>query len=129
MPYIIYSDEANPWEYLNNGYNTDHLYRSLNKRGEDENCTYHTKSRGACLCRSTGRQESEQLLGTIVGQYRRLISTTAVRAQSMCTLARVDLSCEGCGEAQTDGHEAAGGVEAGEKSTVDVLTAGTGLGT
>ena len=36
---------------------------------------------------------------------------------------------EGCGEAQTDGHEAAGGVEAGEKSTVDVLTAGTGLDT
>ena len=58
-----------------------------------------------------------------------LISTTAVRAQSMCTLARVDLSCEGCGEAQAGGHEAAGGVEAGEKSTVDVLTAGTGLGT
>ena len=49
------------------------------------------ESRVACLCRSTGRQESERLLGTIVGQYRRLISTTAVRAQAMCTLARVGL--------------------------------------
>ena len=38
-----------------------------------------------------GRQESEHLLGTIVGQYRRLLSTCAVRAQAMCTLARVGL--------------------------------------
>ena len=35
--------------------------------------------------------ESEHLLGTIVGQYRRLVSTCAVRAQAMCTLARVGL--------------------------------------
>ena len=35
--------------------------------------------------------ESEHLLGTIVGQYRRLISTCAVRAQAMCILARVGL--------------------------------------
>ena len=31
------------------------------------------------------------MLGMIVGQYRRLISTTAVRAQAMCLLARVGL--------------------------------------
>ena len=49
------------------------------------------ESRVAHLCRSTGRQESEQLLGIIVGQYRRLVSTTAVRAQALCTLARVGL--------------------------------------
>ena len=41
--------------------------------------------------KSTGRQESEHLLGTIVGQYRRLISTCAVRAQAMCILARVGI--------------------------------------
>ena len=49
------------------------------------------ESRVAHICRTSGRQESEQLLGTIVGQYRRLISTCAVRAQAMCTLARVGL--------------------------------------
>ena len=31
------------------------------------------------------------ILSTIVGQYRRLMSTCAVRAQAMCTLARVGL--------------------------------------
>ena len=49
------------------------------------------EARVAHICRSTGRQESEHLLGTIVGQYRRLISTCAVRAQAMCILARVGL--------------------------------------
>ena len=49
------------------------------------------EARVAHICRTTGRQESEQLLGTIVGQYRRLMSTCAVRAQAMCTLARVGL--------------------------------------
>ena len=43
------------------------------------------------MVRVTGRQETEQLLGTVVGQYRRLMSTTAVRAQAMCLLARVGL--------------------------------------
>ena len=43
------------------------------------------------LTRSTGRQESERMLGMIVGQYRRLVSTTAVRAQAMCMMARVGL--------------------------------------
>jgi hypothetical protein len=43
------------------------------------------------LARSSGRQESERLLGQTVGQYRRLVSTTAVRAQAMCLLARVGL--------------------------------------
>ena len=47
------------------------------------------EARVAHICRSTGRQESEHLLGTSVGQYRRLISTCAVRAQAMCILARV----------------------------------------
>ena len=55
------------------------------------------EARVAHICRTSGRQESEQLLGTIVGQYRRLISTCALRAQAMfvlqamCTLARVGL--------------------------------------
>ena len=31
------------------------------------------------------------MLGMIVGQYRRLMSTTAVRAQAMCMMARVSL--------------------------------------
>ena len=49
------------------------------------------EARVAYIARSTGRQESERLLGSIVGQYRRLVSTTAVRAQAMCLLARVSL--------------------------------------
>ena len=49
------------------------------------------EARVAYLTRATGRQESERLLGMIVGQYRRLISTTAVRAQALCLLARVGL--------------------------------------
>ena len=40
------------------------------------------------LCRASFRQDRERLLGTIVGQYRRL-STCAVRAQALCILARV----------------------------------------
>ena len=49
------------------------------------------ESRVAHLTRATGRQESEHLLGLIVGQYRRLLSVTAVRAHAMCLLARVGL--------------------------------------
>ena len=49
------------------------------------------ESRVAHLTRATGRQESEHLLGLIVGQYRWLLSVTAVRAQAMCLLARVGL--------------------------------------
>ena len=45
----------------------------------------------AHLVRATGRQESEHLLGMVVGQYRRILSTTAVRAHAMCLLARVGL--------------------------------------
>ena len=52
------------------------------------------EARVAHICRSTGRQESEHLLGTIVGQYRRLISTCAVRAQ-----ARVGLITQAAREA------------------------------
>ena len=36
------------------------------------------EARVAHLTRATGRQESEHLLGLIVGQYRRLLSVTAV---------------------------------------------------
>ena len=43
----------------------------------------------AHLCRATGRQETEYLLGEVVGRYRRLVSTSAVRAGAMCTLSRV----------------------------------------
>ena len=49
------------------------------------------EARVAHMVRSTGRQETERLLGMVVGQYRRLMSTTAVRAQAMCLLARVGL--------------------------------------
>ena len=49
------------------------------------------EARVAHLTRATGRQESEHQLGLIVGQYRRLLSLTAVRAQAMCLLARVGL--------------------------------------
>ena len=49
------------------------------------------EARVAHIARSTGRQESDRMLGSIVSQYRRLISTTSVRAQAMCLLARVSL--------------------------------------
>ena len=41
------------------------------------------------MCRASGRQETEHMLGQHVAQYRRLISTCTVRAAAMCTLARV----------------------------------------
>ena len=49
------------------------------------------EARVAHLTRASGRQETERLLGQIVGQYRRLVSTTAVRAQAMNLLARIPL--------------------------------------
>ena len=47
------------------------------------------EARVAHLCRANGRQETEHMLGQVVGQYRRLISTCTVRAAALCTLARV----------------------------------------
>ena len=47
------------------------------------------EARVAHLCRASGRQETEHMLGQQVAQYRRLISTCTVRAAAMCTLARV----------------------------------------
>ena len=38
------------------------------------------EARVAHLCRATGRQETKHMLGQVVGQYRRFISTCAVRA-------------------------------------------------
>ena len=38
---------------------------------------------------SNGQQETEHMLGQQVAQYRRLVSTSVVRAAAMCTLARV----------------------------------------
>ena len=49
------------------------------------------EARAAYITRATGRQQSEWMLGMIVGQYCQLISTTAVRAQAMCMLTRVGL--------------------------------------
>ena len=45
-----------------------------------------------------GRESSEEELGIIVGQIRRALSTTAVRAQAQCLLSR--LNCLGNGFAQ-----------------------------
>ena len=41
------------------------------------------------LIRLTGQQDMERFLGTIVGQYRREISTCIVRAQALCLLSRI----------------------------------------
>ena len=46
------------------------------------------EARVAHLCRATGRQETKLMLGQVVGQYRRLVSTCGVRAAALCTLAR-----------------------------------------
>ena len=45
-----------------------------------------------------GRESSEEELGIVVGQIRRSLSTTAVRAQAQCLLSR--LNCLGNGYAQ-----------------------------
>ena len=37
-------------------------------------------ARVANLCQATGRHETKLLLGEVVGRYRRLVSTSAVRA-------------------------------------------------
>ena len=49
------------------------------------------ESRVRYLCRTTGRQENEQLMGTVVGQYRRLVSTCVIRAQAQCLVSRVGI--------------------------------------
>ena len=49
------------------------------------------EARVAHLTRASGRQETERLLGTTVGQFRRLVSTTIVRAQAMCLISQVSL--------------------------------------
>ena len=41
------------------------------------------------LCRSTGRPELEGQLSVIVSQYRRLLSTCVIRAQTQSILSRV----------------------------------------
>ena len=80
------------------------------------------EARVAYIARSTGRQESERLLGSIVGQYRRLVSTTAVRAQAMCLLARVSRG------APPGGDEAGGAATEGEEGTVDGVPVWARLG-
>ena len=57
------------------------------------------EARVAHLIRAAGRQESEHLLRLVVGQYRRLLSVTAVRAQAMLLLARVGLITSAAKEA------------------------------
>ena len=49
------------------------------------------ESRVAFLTRSTGRPASDNMLGSIVSSYRRLLSTTAVRNQAICLINRVGL--------------------------------------
>ena len=41
------------------------------------------------LCRSTSRPELESQLCVVVSQYRRLLSTTIVRAQAQCLISRI----------------------------------------
>ena len=43
------------------------------------------------ISRSSGKTLSDTMLGTIVSQFRRLVSTTACRAQAQCLLERVSL--------------------------------------
>ena len=47
------------------------------------------ESRVEHLCRSTGRQDMERQMSVIVGQNRRLMSTTIVRAHAQCLLSRI----------------------------------------
>ena len=49
------------------------------------------EARAAYISRSSGQEVSEKKLGTIVSQYRRLVSTTACRAQAQCLLERISL--------------------------------------
>ena len=43
----------------------------------------YAEARVGHLCRATERQETKHMLGQVVGQYRRLISTCAVSATTM----------------------------------------------
>ena len=47
------------------------------------------ESRVAATVRSEGRPASDNELGGVIGQIRRVLSTTFVRSQSLCLLARV----------------------------------------
>ena len=49
------------------------------------------EARVAFLTRSSGRAASDNLLGSTVSSYRRLLSTTAVRNQALCLINRVGL--------------------------------------
>ena len=49
------------------------------------------EARAAHISRTSGQDVSEKKLGTIVSQYRRLVSTTACRAQALCLLERISL--------------------------------------
>ena len=56
------------------------------------------ESKVAAMGLRRGREASEDELGVIVGQIRRSLSTTCVRAQAQCLLSR--LNCVGHGYAQ-----------------------------
>ena len=63
------------------------------------------EARVAHWCRATGRQETEHMLGQVVDQYRRLISTCAVRAAALCTLAmRLDREMQQQQQGSVDGR-------------------------
>ena len=58
-----------------------------------------TESRVKSLGLARGRQGTEAELGIVVGQVRRMLSTTSVRAQAQCLLARMSQVGERVGQA------------------------------
>ena len=73
---------------------------SLNLHSLIQSCA---EARVQHLIRLTGQQEMERYLGTIVGQYRREISTCMVRAQALCLLSRVGQISPAAGKAEKGG--------------------------
>ena len=92
----------------------------------------------AHLTQASGRQETERLLGTTVGQFCRLVSTTILRAQAMCLISHVSLITPAAREAfaRRQGSyrappglcEVGGAAEEREEGKVDDGPAGAGLG-
>ena len=85
------------------------------------------ESRVEHLCRSTGRPELEGQLSVIVSQYRRLLSSTMVRAQAQCLLSRVGVISPQAREAGKR-REVAGRVERELREEQDGNSEGARLG-
>ena len=71
----------------------------------------------ATKARSMGREASDKELGIIVSQVRKYLSTSLLRAQSLCLLNRLGFLGEGARKARPS-QQTGGGEEKGETGTL-----------